>query len=135
MRCTVTQLARKSVGLCPLSWFVREGIRVITQQSSKHNYKNNSCTQFACDDVGLWPFYNSSLKKRQIVLQRNFLKRFKEITSALLQHLQLNYVSHNVKVDSLTFITFQENYQTALIYFYLDHVTPLNKAVPNYCVN
>ena len=28
MRCTVTQLARESVGLCPLSWFVREGIRV-----------------------------------------------------------------------------------------------------------
>ena len=28
---TVTQLARESVGLCPLSWFVREGILVITQ--------------------------------------------------------------------------------------------------------
>ena len=26
MRRTVTQLARESVGLCPLSWFVREGI-------------------------------------------------------------------------------------------------------------
>ena len=31
MRCTVTQLARESVGLCPLSSFVREGIRVTTQ--------------------------------------------------------------------------------------------------------
>ena len=31
MRCTVTQLARENVGLCPPSWFVREGIRVITQ--------------------------------------------------------------------------------------------------------
>ena len=31
MRCTVTRLARESVGLCPLSSFVREGIRVITQ--------------------------------------------------------------------------------------------------------
>ena len=31
MRCTVTQLARESVGLCPLSSFVREGVRVITQ--------------------------------------------------------------------------------------------------------
>ena len=81
------------------------------------------------------PFTIRTLKKRQIVLQRNFLKRFKEITSALLQHLQLNYVSHNVKVDSLTFITFQENYQTALIYFYLYHVTPLNTTVSNYCVN
>ena len=32
MRCTaVTQLARESVGLCPLSSFVHKGIRVITQ--------------------------------------------------------------------------------------------------------
>ena len=31
MRCNVTQLARESVGLGPPSWFVREGIRVITQ--------------------------------------------------------------------------------------------------------
>ena len=33
MRCTVTQLARESVGLCPLSWFVRDGIRVITHRN------------------------------------------------------------------------------------------------------
>ena len=56
MSCTVTQLARESVGLFPLSLFVREGIRVITRSSSKQNYKNNSCTQFAREDVGLWPF-------------------------------------------------------------------------------
>ena len=31
MRCTVTQLARESVGFCPLLWFIREGIWVITQ--------------------------------------------------------------------------------------------------------
>ena len=31
MRCTVTQLAGENVVLCPLSWFGREGIRVITQ--------------------------------------------------------------------------------------------------------
>ena len=30
MRCTVTQLACENVGLCPLSWLIREGIRVIT---------------------------------------------------------------------------------------------------------
>ena len=42
MRCTVTQLARESVGPCPLSWFIRERIRVITQYSSKEDYKNNS---------------------------------------------------------------------------------------------
>ena len=64
MRCTVTQLGRESVGLCPLSWFVREGIRVITQKTSRQNYKNNFCTQFAREDVGLWPFYNSYVKKK-----------------------------------------------------------------------
>ena len=74
-------------------------------------------------------------KKNANCLLQNFLKRFKEITSASLQHLQLNYVSCNVKVDSLTFINFQENYQTAEIYFCSYHVTPLNKAVPNYRVN
>ena len=47
MGCTVTKLARESGGLCPLSWFVREGIRVITQYFSKQGYKNNSWTQFA----------------------------------------------------------------------------------------
>ena len=61
-----------------------------------------------------------------VKMLQNFLKRFEEITSALLQHLQLNYVSCKVKVDSLTFINFQENYQTAEIYFYLYH---------DYCVN
>ena len=30
---------------------------------------------------------------------------------------------------------FQENYQTAEIYFYLYHVNPLNITVSNYCVN
>ena len=37
-------------------------------------------------------------------------------------------------VDSLTFINFQENYQTTEIYFYSYHVTPLNKTISNYCV-
>ena len=41
----------------------------------------------------------------------------------------------NGKVESLTFINFQKNYQTAEIYFYLYHVTPLNITVSNYCVN
>ena len=35
-------------------------------------------------------------------------------------------------VDSQTFINFQENCQTAEIYFYSYHVTPLNKTVSNY---
>ena len=57
---------------------------------------------------------------------------FKEITSALqYMYLQSNYASSNVKVDSLTFISFQENYQTAEIYFYSYHVIPLNKTISN----
>ena len=39
--------------------------------------------------------------------------------------LHLNYASCNVKVDSLTFIYFQENYQTAEFCFYSYHVIPL----------
>ena len=47
-------------------------------------------------------------------------------------YLQLNYASSNVKkVDSLTFISFQENYQIAEIYFYSYHVIPLNKTISN----
>ena len=77
MRCTVTQLARESVVLCPLLLFVCErNIRVITQQSGKQNHKNDSCTQFAHEDVGLWPSYNSYVKKNANCLLQNYLKRF-----------------------------------------------------------
>ena len=56
-------------------------------------------------------------------LLQNLLKWFKKITLVLqYMYLQLNYASCNVKVDSLTFISFQENYQTAEIYFYSYHV-------------
>ena len=34
--------------------------------------------------------------------------------------------------DSLTFISFQDNFQTAAIYFYSYHVIPLNKTISNY---
>ena len=44
-------------------------------------------------------------------------------------YLQLNYASGNVKVDSLTFISFLENYQTA---DYSYHVIPLNKTISNW---
>ena len=70
MRCTVTQLARESIGLCPLSWFVREGIRVIKQLSSKQNYKNHLCTQFAREDVGLCSFYNWYLKQLKLFTRK-----------------------------------------------------------------
>ena len=65
-------------------------------------------------------------------LQENFLKRFLKITSALqYMYLQLNYASSNVKIDSLIFISFQENYQNAKIYFYSYHFIPLNKTISN----
>ena len=38
-------------------------------------------------------------------------------------------------VDSLTFINFQENYETAEIHFYSYYVTPLKKTMYNHCVN
>ena len=67
-------------------------------------------------------------------LLENFSNDFKK-SPRLLQHLPLNYASCNVKVDSPTFINFQENYQTAEIYFYSYHVIPLNKTPSNHCFN
>ena len=64
MKCRTIQFAHESV---PLSWFVCGGIQVITWLSSKQNYKNNSCTQFERKDVGLWPFYNPYVKKRELL--------------------------------------------------------------------
>ena len=62
------------------------------------------------------------------------LIRFKE-SPRLYQHPQFDYASCNVKVDSLTFIYFLENYQTAEIYFYSYHVIPFNETIPNNFVN
>ena len=45
--------------------------------------------------------------------------------------IKLRYCNSNVKVDSLTFISYQENYQTAEIYFYSYHVIPLYKTISN----
>ena len=58
-------------------------------------------------------------KKKRELLPRKFSQMIVRITSASLQHLQLNYASCNVKVDSLTFINFPENYQTAEIYTHI----------------
>ena len=52
-----------------------------------------------------------------------------------LQYLQLNYASSSVKVDSQTFISFEENYQTSEKNFYSYHVIPLNKTMINVFVN
>ena len=74
----------------------------------------------------------STYKIIRVITQENFLKGFLKITSALqYMYLQLNYASSKIKVDSITFISFQENYQTAEIYFYSYHVIPLNKTISN----
>ena len=134
MRCTVTQLARESVGLCPLRCsYVREFELSHSNRVNriiKITHAHNLHVKMLVFD----PFTIRALKKRKLFTTK-FSQRFEEITLASLQHLQLNYVSCNVKVDSLTIINFQENYQTAEIYFCSYHVAPLNKAVPIYCVN
>ena len=79
------------------------------------------------------PLTIRTLQKRKL-FTRKFFKRFSEITWASLQHLQLNFASCNVMVDSLKLINFQENYQTAEIYFY-SYVTPLNMTISNYYVS
>ena len=85
MRCTVTQLAReRSVGLCPLGGsYVRE---FELSHSSKQGYKNNVCTQFAREDVGLSPFYNLCVKERilftRLLCSNDFNKSPPFLTSA-----------------------------------------------------
>ena len=81
------------------------------------------------------PFTICTWRKRKLFTTKFSQTILREISSASLQRLQLNYASFNVKVDSLTFINFQENYQTAEIYFYSYHVIPLNKTICNYFVN
>ena len=41
----------------------------------------------------------------------------------------------NLKFDTLTFISLQENSETVEIYFYSYHVIPLNKRISYYFVN
>ena len=55
------------------------------------------------------PFTICTLTKN--CLLENFSNDFQNHQEASLQHLQLNYASCNVMIDSLTFINFQENYQ------------------------
>ena len=75
MRCTVTQLAReRSVGLCPLGGsYVRE---FELSHSSKQGYKNNVCTQFAREDVGLFALLQFVRERTHIVYEITLLKRF-----------------------------------------------------------
>ena len=70
MRGRITQFALENVGLCPFRGsYVRE-FELSHSNTSKQNYKNNSCTQFAREDVALWPFYNSYVKRRKLFTRK-----------------------------------------------------------------
>ena len=83
MRCRIIQFARASVGLCPFpGLYVREF--ELSDRNLVNRIKNNSCSQFACEDDGLSPFYNSYVKKRKL-----FTRKFSQTilkSSASLQH-------------------------------------------------
>ena len=57
------------------------------------------------------PFTIRRFKKRKLFTKKFFQTIFRNHLEASLQHLQLNYASCNVMIDSLTFTNFQENYQ------------------------
>ena len=82
------------------------------------------CT-WRCWTLSLLQFELSTRKIAQTILR----KHLGFTTSTI------NHASCNVKVDSLTFIYFPENYQTAEIYFYSYHVIPLNNTISSYFVN
>ena len=116
----------------PLAWVVREGIRVIRLSSSKQNYKNNSCTQFAREDVDLWPFYNSHVQKRKLFTRKSFQTILKnQLGFITTSAIKLCFMQRE-GCYSLTFINFQENYQTAEISFHSYRVIPLYKTICNY---
>ena len=68
MGCTVTQLARGS--------YVREF--ELSHSKLVNRIIKITHTQFAREDVGLSPFYNSYVKKRQIVYYKIFSSDFKK---------------------------------------------------------
>ena len=135
MRCRITQFACESVGLCPFRCsYVREfelsqGNRV--NRIIKITHAHNLHVRMLDFD----PFTIRTLKKRKLSTKKNFFKRVILRNRLGFITTSANYASCNVMADSLTFINFQENYQTAEIYFYSYHVIPLNKTISNYCVN
>ena len=59
----------------PRRWSVcSQSILLHSNPVRKQDYKNNSCTQFALEVVGLWPIYNL-FKKNANCLLENLLKR------------------------------------------------------------
>ena len=112
MRCRIIQFARKSVGLCPFRGsYVREF-------ELSHSNPRNRIIKIT---------HAHNLHGRCWTL---FLLQFVPKTTQIV-HKTILKNSSNVKVDSLTFISFQENYQTGEIYVYSYHVFPLNKAISN----
>ena len=92
-------------------------------------YKYNSCTQFACKDVGLCPFYNLYVKGHTL-FKRSLC------SNDLTNHL-LYYASFNVKIDTLKLLLFTS---TRIMWncrntdCYSSHVIPY-KTISNYFVN
>ena len=63
--------------------------------------KNNSCTQFAREDVGLCHFYNFARERTHIVYEITLLKRLLQITSfsnisnKIMHHLMLRMIPYH----------------------------------------
>ena len=76
MRCTVTQRHVKVLDFAPFRGsYVRE-FELSHGNLVNRIIKNNSCTQFAREDVGLWPFYNSYVKKKRKLFTAKFSRLF-----------------------------------------------------------
>ena len=109
MRCIVTQLARESVGLCPLSCsHVREFelsrsklVNRITKITLAHNLHVKMLV--------FGPFTIRTLKKGKLFTTKFSQAILRNHLGFIIQHLQLNYVLCNVKVDNLTFINICES--------------------------
>ena len=115
MRCTIAQFARESVGLC-----LFRGSYLREFELSQSNRVNRIITQarnLHAKMLDFGPFTIRTLKIRKLFTIKFFQMIFRNHLASI-QHLQLNYASYNVMVDSLTFINFQGNYQTAEIHFY-----------------
>ena len=114
IRYTVIQFARENVGLCPFRGSYAREFELSHSSSIDRIIKITHAHNLHMKVLDFVPFTIRAQNYTDCFLE-NLLKRFYVITSAL-QYLQLNYASWNVKVDSLTFISFPEKYQTGEIH-------------------
>ena len=75
MKCRITQFARESVGLCPLSWLVLEGIRVTRSNSVNRIIKITQAHNLHLRVLDFIPFTIRTYNNANCLLQ-NLLKRF-----------------------------------------------------------